>query len=538
VTRRELVVVGACVAAGLALRAFRLDAAGTDHFDEGVYLMTALGLSDPAAPWSLYEGQRWFSPPLHFGLLAAVFALVGPSDVAAAAVSVVAGGAGILALHALARGAFGPAAGVAAAALLALDESHVALSRSALTDATFGTVFLVALALVARALARPGPRAALLAGLATGAAWNVKYHGWLAVGIGGAALAARAVARRALPPARSLAALAGAGALAALAYLPWALWAHGQPGGYAALAAYQRGFLSLAWASQALEQLRLQAYLDGPASHAAPFAALAAAAVLRPGARIPRAFAVALAGAAAASLALGSFPVVAIAAVAGWVRVVARRPAAAEPWVAAAFLAVFAALTFFYHPYARLLLPLQLAAFALAGAALAELPAPRGLPAAPFAAALAAVVALAAAALPDPSNPWRPADSMRRAAAQIAARLPPGARVLVIGEPSVQFYLETAGCRAFERVEDMEALAAEREPVFVVTGVYARRAPALRDGLAGLAPRLERLGVFPVVPKDLRVLDDHSAREARAFRARPDATYDLTLWRLRPAPGA
>jgi hypothetical protein len=140
--------------------------------------------------------------------------------------------------------------------------------------------------------------------------------------------------------------------------------------------------------------------------------------------------------------------------------------------------------------------------------------------------------------LGEPSTPWRPADGMRRAARAIAEQLPAGERVVVIGEPSLQFYLYTLGRPSFERVRNVDKLAETREPVYVVTGVYARRAPAIRQGLERLRPRLQRMATYAVFPKDLRVLDDFSAAKARAWLLEPDSTYVLTLFRLLPDAGS
>ena len=112
--------------------------------------------------------------------------------------------------------------------------------------------------------------------------------------------------------------------------------------------------------------------------------------------------------------------------------------------------------------------------------------------------------------------------------------IPAGERVIVVGEPQLAFYLHLADRRAFERVDSTGPLARLDDRVYVVTGVYARRAPALRAGFKALAPRLTVLGVFPVRPNDVRLLDDLTAPRVRAYVDQPDDTFDLTLYELRP----
>jgi hypothetical protein len=72
-------------------------------------------------------------------------------------------------------------------------------------------------------------------------------------------------------------------------------------------------------------------------------------------------------------------------------------------------------------------------------------------------------------------------------------------------------------------------------PAWVVTGVYTRRAPQLREGIAALSGRLTHVDRVPFRPKDVRLLDDMSPDVARAWIAAPDSTFDLHLYRLAPA---
>ena len=80
----------------------------------------------------------------------------------------------------LARRTFGSGAGGVAAAFAALSGAHVAFSRMALTDASFLLVWVLALVQGQRFLERPCGIRAVLLGLAVGAAQLFKYNGWLA----------------------------------------------------------------------------------------------------------------------------------------------------------------------------------------------------------------------------------------------------------------------------------------------------------------------------------------------------------------------
>src|SRR6187401_249796 len=60
ITRREWVLLGAVLAAGIALRALALSRSAVEHFDEGVYASN-LYFSGPEYAYPL---QRYYAPPL------------------------------------------------------------------------------------------------------------------------------------------------------------------------------------------------------------------------------------------------------------------------------------------------------------------------------------------------------------------------------------------------------------------------------------------------------------------------------------------
>ena len=62
---------------------------------------------------------------------------------------------------------------------------------------------------------------------------------------------------------------------------------------------------------------------------------------------------------------------------------------------------------------------------------------------------------------------------MPEAAAAMQKIIPPGSRVIVIGEPPLAFYLHIANRPALERTEDLAVLESLNTSVFVVTGTPA-----------------------------------------------------------------
>lgn len=151
------------------------------------------------------EVARDVHPPLYFALLRGTFALVGPTEVAARGLSVVAGGLGIVAVAWLGARLVDARAGVAAAWLLAVAPFAVGLDREARGNAwlslfcTVGTGFLVGGggrgARIGWALALAAAAWTHVFGLAFGAAsllWLLlvppaergPLRGWIASGVG------------------------------------------------------------------------------------------------------------------------------------------------------------------------------------------------------------------------------------------------------------------------------------------------------------------------------------------------------------------
>jgi 4-amino-4-deoxy-L-arabinose transferase-like glycosyltransferase len=539
IPRREWLVLALVLLVALTARAWRLDATSMDHYDEGVYAFSAWGLSDADRP--MHPEQR-NSPALHSWVTSLAFRLAGgPSDLLMLGVNVVLGTLTILVVWAVARRWFGAATAIGAATLLALNEYHIALSRSGLTDVVFAIAFVLAIAAVIAAIERPRVLVAVGAGLLVGLAWNAKYHGWLSVVVVTSGLVpwALGLGWRVADYVTAVRQLAVITVVAMACYAPWALFLIDQFGSYAQATAYQMTFLSREWPANFVRQVGQQLYFDGVLTHVSLPAALVAMAGVQPvWPSTTRWLAALSVGAAAAALAGGTPLVWALTAAAIPALIAARRLPA---WTVLAWGAILVVLTPVYNPYARLVLPFTIATALAAAYALSRWPlwqtstSPKPAWQA-WAVAGILVLAVAASAVRERDEPtrWRRTRSLPDAVAEIAARVEPGASVFVMGEAALAFHLELAGFQAFKGFEYPELLEKEGREQYVVTGYYTRRAASLRDGLARLAPRLEQLATYEFVPTDFRLLDSFQPDAARAFLRSPDDRYELTLYRYRP----
>jgi hypothetical protein len=204
------------------------------------------------------------------------------------------------------------------------------------------------------------------------------------------------------------------------------------------------------------------------------------------------------------------------------------------------WLAGWAVATPVYRPYSRLLLPFTIATFLAAGSWIS-----RTLKKQHAAAAVASPPMMLACAVSllllmigsfrlPAAHLWQPSREFATAAIQMSTVIPPGSRVVAIGEPGVAFYLHLSGRPAFERRESFASLAHLSEPVYVIAGLYARLAPELALTLRKLGPRMERLASFQPTPGQIRLLDDFpSGNDWRATGHLGDP-YELTLFRLLP----
>ena len=532
---------------GFSFRAWELSNIGLDHFDEGVYAFSALGITDPSQPLRLYPEQIKFSPPMFFSLIGlSYYFFGGPSDTAAIFVNVLLGTLTIAIVWWVGRTWFGKPAGVAAATLLTFSEYHIALSRSALTDVTFAFFFVVALAAITNAFKRQSIGAAILAGLTVGLAWSTKYHGWFALLISGIALLLFSWHQRTNGALilRSFSLWFIIALVAVVCYLPWALYIQSQPGEYAELAQYQRTMLSIDWFRNLWQHIQMQFFFEGTLSRLSVLIALFCALLASSGrSSLTNLFLLILGLLSfSASSVGGSGTTVLLVLLA--IPALLRKPVVFQSWLVLIWLAVFFFSTPLYHPYARLLLPFTIATYLVSGFWMSKIlnesqQELRSIDWRYISVAIGTIaIFILSILLPDSSNPWRQSKSVAKAARAMEEIIPSGSRVIVIGEPALAYYLHLANRPAFERTNDSGARIIELEklhtPVYVVTGVYSNRAPSLRERLKRLGNRLILLKTFAMDPKDIRVLDDFVPRDARLFRQNPDQTYNLRLYRFSP----
>jgi hypothetical protein len=207
-------------------------------------------------------------------------------------------------------------------------------------------------------------------------------------------------------------------------------------------------------------------------------------------------------------------------------------------WTILVWLALWVVMAPVYHPYFRLLLPFCIASYLGAGywlethltAGVSGTGSRRPMLVAALATS-ALVLAVTERVRPSVADPWRRGDAMRLAADSVLRLIPEGARVTVVGEPALAFYLHNAGRPAFESPtpDDIATMASTG---FLITGVYTNRARVLRAAVDGRRAELDSVATVPVEPNDLRLLDDTRPPAARRYRSVPDRTFDITLFRF------
>jgi 4-amino-4-deoxy-L-arabinose transferase-like glycosyltransferase len=372
---REIAVVLFATIAGAVLRFWNWRSVGLSHFDEGIYALEGMWALRPGGLGSLDPQIIPYAPPAFPILIGVAYRILGDSDHAALLVAELLGVATIPLLGWFARRAFGPGSGGAAAVFVAVAAVHVTFSRMVLTDVPFVSAWVLALGCGAVFLERPSLRYAVVLGLCVGLAQYTKYNGWLAgavvalAALGGFRFNTMAARRQ---NAKILSLLTVSATVAALSYVPWYLFVEGHAGGYAGLIAHHRSYVKTAnaWLPNLLLQLAQGVALSGgePWGLAAWFAAWIG-------------IVYALGGSRAQAVAKGSSLPFWIALLGGGA-LYARFPnlgwwvgIAWTPWllrddrpgarVAAASWLILTALTPFYHPYARLWLPLHATAWTL-----------------------------------------------------------------------------------------------------------------------------------------------------------------------------
>jgi dolichyl-phosphate-mannose-protein mannosyltransferase len=370
-SRQETACVIALTALGAILRLAHFGRLGLDHFDEGIYVAAGTWILQPGGILDLDPGIVAYSPPGYPFLIGLADWLFGASDFAAILVSIMAGVATIPLVGWLGRRWFGAGFGGVAATFAAFSGPDIVFSRMALTDSTLLLLWVAGIAAGCAFLDRPGPGRAALLGLAVGAAQLTKYNGWLI----GAVVAVAVLAGLAFVPSersrQRLTRTVGWGLLAATialaVYFPWIQFVE-RGGGYAALLKHQRSYLGEVadWPRHLGVQLRQLAMLSGGegwsvvTSTVALILSLALTSIrTNRGVR------------GASTLIVVSLVLVgALTGTSGWwlgpviVPILLTRESAGSRMVGAWWL-VLTILTPFYHPYARLWLPLEAAGWLL-----------------------------------------------------------------------------------------------------------------------------------------------------------------------------
>lgn len=521
------------------LRVVAVNGLGIDHWDEGAYAISARAVSIGDLH-GIFDRQYVLAPPMYFttaGVLAAIFRT--SSDAMMFAVSIVAGIACVLALYLAGTMWGGRVVGGVAALSLSLSDFHVLYSRAALTDALFLTLFVVALAAFTRAELQKSTWWAILGGVATGLAWNTKYHGWLAGVVAAGAVLPLVLTSNAGERKATAMRLITAAAVALLMFVPWLLVLERYFGGYAAVATQHARFLEPRDAIVNLvRHWRAQVYLEGWGTMLTPLALVGWVTLVDVRARRASSLAWVVALTALA-FAIGGISVLGVLAVAGAVLLVRQHGRRWTPhWFALAFFAAFSALTPFYEPFPRLLLPWVASAMVLSGVALERIllqeTTRRGL-AVPLALAAAGMAILVIRGLPSTANPWQPRRHLAHAAYALDSLTSGPAPVVVVGETGIVFYLLERGRDAAAVNSPTEAPEHVRAgtPYYIVGGIYSRRI----KGQASLASWLERnpgvrqVGTLPVRGmSDIRLLDDFAPPGARRYRRENRDDYDLRVY--------
>jgi 4-amino-4-deoxy-L-arabinose transferase-like glycosyltransferase len=375
---RETALIWVATALGGVVRCWSPDRLGLTHFDEGMYAMAALWVTLPGGLTEIDPAASLYAPPGYVTLVGLAYVVGGVIALAPILVSIVFGVATIRLAGSVARRTFGPGAGVAAAALAAANGQHVAFSRMALTDSMFLFFWLLAMELGGRFLERPGWMRAVAFGLSVGLAQNVKYNG----GLAGLLVAATAIlglvrdrGRRDSPrPFLVARGLLVAGLVAVALYLPWAFYVEKHVG-YAQLAAHHRSYTGGlgAWPSRLTTQLAQVVALSG-GSHwgfTGWSAAMIGARLVRgsPGGRGLRSWGVGVAVILLSALLFAVLPELPWWLGLAWVPWLLRDDRPTHRLLGVWWLAL-SVITPFYHPYARLWLPLTGAGWLLSAGAI------------------------------------------------------------------------------------------------------------------------------------------------------------------------
>ncbi len=469
-TRGAISVILILALVGAGLRLWNPGRLGLNHFDEGIYALAGAWSLNPGGLAAIDPGLIPYAPPGFPFLVGCAYWLLGPSDLAAISVSIALGTGTVVLVWLVGRDLFGSTVGVLAASIAAFSGPHIAFSRMALVDVSFTAVWLIAIWAGARFLQKPGGLRAFVLGIAVGLSMLFKYSGWVAGAIVVLAASAQTIWAGRSQRSRLVSVWAWgmlAAGIALLVYAPW-LWFVQKHGGYSALLAHQRSYLgpTSAWPHHLLAQQVQQASLNGGVWRAvlASLATTGSYWYLRPG--LPGLPGLPIPGARVTGVILISlFPVsepalaapLAVASLA-WFKRERLEPSGAG-YLLIAWLAL-AALTPFYHPYARLWLPVAVLEWLVVAVWLesfltcipshrvenVRMPAPSRFSIIMTCLLLASAAGAQIVVLRGTHSVLEPTDSLRIASGAASQLLPRnGSRVTFLGRPSILYYLALAG---------------------------------------------------------------------------------------------
>ena len=177
----RVALVGLAVVAA-AVRLWHVERVGISHYDAGPYTGGILGVGPYGKEAIVPYHAPHFVPWMH----AAVFAVFGLSETALVVLHALIGTAAVVATAAFGARWVGRGPAFVGAAGLATMEMHVIYSRQPITDGVFAAFFLATVALLWHAHRRDDLRLWVAGGLAVGATFLVKYHGFFPLVVLGA----------------------------------------------------------------------------------------------------------------------------------------------------------------------------------------------------------------------------------------------------------------------------------------------------------------------------------------------------------------
>jgi 4-amino-4-deoxy-L-arabinose transferase-like glycosyltransferase len=236
ISRRERTILMLIAVVAVGMRFALAAHISVEHWDEAVYSCNRF-FSDGS-----YPARYLYAPPLLPAIIELSMLTAGPTSYAAVLPNLIFSTLTVILCWWAARDWFGRSAGLAAAALAALNDFHIAYSRTALTDPSLCFFFLLAVYFTWRALTRDRLREAVVAGVSAGAAWATKYNGWMTLAVALSAFVAWGLFER-FSRKEWLSHLKVMGTIVLTALVSWSpVWFSFGPGQYSAVVQNQAGY--------------------------------------------------------------------------------------------------------------------------------------------------------------------------------------------------------------------------------------------------------------------------------------------------------